>query len=523
MYQTPTFPQFNYVSIPSGHIRAQPIPLATHQFPSQVAYQTMPTQLYFNPSAAAQAYGQMTGNPSTNGQRQTSTPTSGPQSMGQPSSEYPNYMFDMQTVMQPPPQQPAQQTPQQPAPQKAPKKSRAIPIIDPNTGLNILDGAKETNSGTAAVASAAIKISSSTSNNNNNPSSNTSSSSSGNVNMNELTEKVNHISIVKDNEGISEKDNGEPLTPVVSAMSDGPSVDITPKHQVNKIKKMKPPESQQQQPIVVVPIQAVPIAIPVEIPIQVVPIAIVEAAQEIVEIVQDCENNNEQHLELEQDLVMDVEEPVLELAALPIEVSLPMTVESSTVNSIDINDTNNNNYQKVTDDSVSNEGESSTADHHHHQPLAVEQFDETDRAAIVEILQQDTNNNSTETDEKAEAAVLSMLAEGLIAYDDDQWSPVNMAGKKYYTRDQLLKLKDASLVSPLKLPEGVANQLMKNNKDCLANTLTQTMPPIGLRMQPFDAINSVAPKFMSMQQGGRNPYPPKRNSQQGNKQQVKIS
>lgn len=94
-----------------------------------------------------------------------------------------------------------------------------------------------------------------------------------------------------------------------------------------------------------------------------------------------------------------------------------------------------------------------------------------------------------------------------------------MAGKKYYTRDQLLKLKDAVPVPPLKLPEGVANTLLKNNKECLSNTLNQTMPPVGMRL-PFDAINSVAPKFMNNQLSGRNPYANKRPSQQGMKQQV---
>lgn len=126
---------------------------------------------------------------------------------------------------------------------------------------------------------------------------------------------------------------------------------------------------------------------------------------------------------------------------------------------------------------------------------------------------QDTNNNSTETDEK------QAVKDGPIDYDDDQWSPANTAGKKYYTRDQLLKLKEAVAIPPLKLPEGVANTLMKNNKDCLTNTLNQTIPPLGMRM-PFDAINSVAPKFLATQLSGRNPYPNKRPSQQGMKQQV---
>jgi hypothetical protein len=128
---------------------------------------------------------------------------------------------------------------------------------------------------------------------------------------------------------------------------------------------------------------------------------------------------------------------------------------------------------------------------------------------------QDSNNNMAEVDEKP-------TIDGPIDYDDDQWSPANLAGKKYYTRDQLLKLKDAIAVPPVKLPDGVANTLLKNNKEYLTNTLTQQMPPMGMRQGQFDAIT---PKFMPSinHPGGRNPYPSKRPSQPGMQQKVKLS
>lgn len=173
----------------------------------------------------------------------------------------------------------------------------------------------------------------------------------------------------------------------------------------------------------------------------------------------------------------------------------------------DINDTNNNNYQKVTSSSSTPSNENENEEEMINEQI-VNDNDEPDRAVVAEI-PQDTNNNSTETDEKG------ATLESLIQYGDDQWSPANAAGKKYYTRDQLLKLKDAIAVAPVELPEGVSNTLMKFNKEFLTNTLNQQL---GLRT-PYDAINSVAPKWMNTP-GGRNPYPAKRLSQQG-KQQVR--
>lgn len=169
----------------------------------------------------------------------------------------------------------------------------------------------------------------------------------------------------------------------------------------------------------------------------------------------------------------------------------------------DINDTNNNNYQKQP------EAEADV-------PVGPEknENDEPDRAAPVpstDAQPQDTNNNSQETDEKSSTAA---IIEALIQYGDDQWSPANVQGKKYYTRDQLLKLKEASAVAPIELPENVSNTLSRSNKDSLNDTLNQQL---GVR-NPYDAL---VPKWTTPSGGmGRNPYPPKRPSQQGNKQGV---
>lgn len=402
--------------------------------------------------------------PTTNGQRQQGggTTSSGPPSMqGPTNNEYSyNVYADPNTVMQPVMQQQPPQT-VAPPPKTAKKTgSKALTIINPATGKSIFDD---------------------------------DTTSSVNNDVGEKT--ADHHK-----EDSMEKENAEPLTPVVSAMSDGPSVDITPKH-TNKIKKTKPPEIPQladpPKPVVKVE-QKVEVEVEIVVPVQ------------VAAITPDTENNN-------GNLVNAV--PIVEMTEIPqtksvtppptptpiavVAVEAPQIVEfvPQPAVVIDSNDTNNNNYQKVEDEVEE-------------IPEEIPEVDETDRAAVVEI-PQDSNNNSTEADEK--------LGEGLINYDDDQWSPANLAGKKYYTRDQLLKLKDAIGIPQFKLPEGVANTLMKNNKEYLTNTLNQTMPPMGMR-QPYDAINSVAPKFIMNQLGGRNPYPSgKRPSQTGTKQQVKFT
>lgn len=200
---------------------------------------------------------------------------------------------------------------------------------------------------------------------------------------------------------------------------------------------------------------------------------------------------------------------------------------------LDDNDTNNNNYQKVT------------------KPDANEEKEVPVTKKEATPVPQDSNNNSTddkaimtspsirqttptvpapakENEEKPAAAPEPerkvSVVDGPINYDDGQWSPANLTGKKYYTRDQLLKLKDqpvAGATPTLRLPENVAKSLMNNNKDLLTSTLNQTMPIPGMNRIPFDPINAVQPKFMANQpMGGRNNPYQKRPSQQGNKQQM---
>lgn len=231
--------------------------------------------------------------------------------------------------------------------------------------------------------------------------------------------------------------------------------------------------------------------------------------------------------------------PIVE--EVPVLEPLPVEVKTQTAATIELDV--NDNYQKVTK-ALSEEKELK-------QPIKV-----TSRE--VSVTPQDSNNNSTDDKSVMTSPSIRQVSastpvaveekpvnieepvrkvssvEGPIDYDDGQWSPANLEGKKYYTRDQLLKLKDLPIAGAApsmgKLPESVVNILMKNNRDLLTNTLTQTMPAQGMSnsgMQrggnTFDPINSVAPKFMTMGGGGggsRNLYQ-KRPSQQGNnKQQV---
>lgn len=446
IYSQP-LPPYNFV-IPN-HIR-QAVPISAQPYP-QVFAQQLQQFTYYPP---AQSYQQMAGPTSNGGQRQQpTTSSSGPPSMPT-SNEYPSYVYD--TNVMPVMQQ--QQQPAVPPPQKTAKKSgsKALTIINPATGKSIFEDDSST--------------------------------------ISNDKEKVDH-------KEETEKENSEPLTPVVSAMSDGPSVDITPKHTV-KIKKTKPPEA---------------------IPLLADPPKKIEPTVETVDIVsQDCENNNRSVMPeiLTEPFSSSTPPPASEQPMVVVQQS-PQTPIPDPVRGTDSNDTNNNSYKKVTADENQNEKNNLEEVNYYiclkvfsknflflQQPVS----DEIEGLEVIEV-PQDTNNNSTEDEVK------QPIAEGAIDYDDDQWSPANTAGKKYYTRDQLLKLKDIIPVPHLKLPEGVANTLMKNNKECLTNTLNQTMPPMGMR-QPFDAINSVAPKFMNNQLSGRNPYPNKRPSQQGMKQQV---
>jgi hypothetical protein len=407
-------------------------------------------QFYYPP---APSYPQMAA-PTQNGQRQPGTTNSGggPPSMGTPATnEYSSYVYDPSTVGMPPVMQqpPANVAPN--PPKTAKKPSKALLIINPATGKSIFDNEDDTSATTSSAASSDVG-----------------------------GEKV----MTAEKEGSMEKESGEPSTPVVSAMSDGPSVDITPKH-TNKIKKTKPPE-----------VQAMTLADPPK-----VKPTIEKSTEEIVEpsVQADTENNNGtitiETTEMQQQQLPS--KPATPPPAVPQtiaveEVVVIAEVQASSV--IDSNDTNNNNYQKESDENLNEEVNK------------MQESDETDRAVVVEV-PQDSNNNMAEVDEKP-------IMDGPIDYDNDQWSPANTAGKKYYTRDQLLKLKDAIAVPPVKLPDGVANTLLKNNKEYLTNTLTQQMPPMGMRQGQFDAIT---PKFMPSinHPGGRNPYPNKRPSQPG--------
>jgi hypothetical protein len=170
---------------------------------------------------ASPGYGQIAA--PSNGQQRQSTPQASVPAMAPPqTNEYSGYPA-MEVYPSPVMQAPAvtAQAPPQPQ-QKTVKKqgSKAISIINPLTGKNIFEedssaapsGAGASSSGSASAASTASVDKAIT---------------------------ASHIELNKD-EAVEKEvpTTAEPSTPVVSAMSDGPSVDITPKHQVNKIKKL---------------------------------------------------------------------------------------------------------------------------------------------------------------------------------------------------------------------------------------------------------------------------------------------
>lgn len=160
--------------------------------------------------------------------------------------------------------------------------------------------------------------------------------------------------------------------------------------------------------------------------------------------------------------------------------------------------------------------------------------DETDRAVkIVEnkIIVEITESKVSVNEVKIAPVVVETTAPVIAAqefYEADQWSPMNTDGKKYYTRDQLLKLRDSVDNHPrIKLPPNVETTLSTTNKNRLTDVLDHhpqsalqnasgASGNIGLYAKNFQDI--CAPKFfVNQNQNNRNPYP-KRPSQQANKQ-----
>lgn len=162
--------------------------------------------------------------------------------------------------------------------------------------------------------------------------------------------------------------------------------------------------------------------------------------------------------------------------------------------------------------------------------------DETDRAVkIVEnkIIVEITDTKVAVNDVKVAPIVVETPTPAPVIaapafYEADQWSPSNTDGKKYYTRDQLLKLRDSIDNHPrIKLPPNVETTLFTTNKNRLTDVLDHhpqsalqnaggASGNIGLYAKNFQDI--CAPKFfVNQNQNNRNPYP-KRPSQQGNKQ-----
>lgn len=200
---------FGYVQFQGAHVRS----------PYSFVHQYQPVFNQYAPAAAN--YGQMAA--PANGQQRQSAPQTVAPSMAPPVNEYPSYVFEP-SVMQAAPV-PAQPPPPTQQPQKTVARkagSKALLIINPNTGKSIFDvddssstasgGSSGTNSaGGTSIATVDKAI----------------TASHNELNKDEAVDKETLSSTAP-----------EPSTPVVSAMSDGPSVDITPKHQVNKIKKV---------------------------------------------------------------------------------------------------------------------------------------------------------------------------------------------------------------------------------------------------------------------------------------------
>jgi hypothetical protein len=196
---------YGFVLPPGAHVRApfgyMPFPQVYNQFtPAAANYQQLPA-------------------PANSQQRQNSQPQATPQQTMAPqqANEYSQYqnMDVYPTVMQTAPVPTQQAPPPQAQPQKTVKKagSNAIKIINPATGKSIFEDESNASGG--------------------------SSSGGGSIATVDKAITASHNELNKDEAVDKEQEKEkEPSTPVVSAISDGPSVDITPKHQVNKNKQV---------------------------------------------------------------------------------------------------------------------------------------------------------------------------------------------------------------------------------------------------------------------------------------------
>lgn len=117
----------------------------------------------------------------------------------------------------------------------------------------------------------------------------------------------------------------------------------------------------------------------------------------------------------------------------------------------------------------------------------------------------------------------SVTKQLLIEYVEGQWSPLNQEGKKFYSFDQMLKLKDDPKCKekPANLPENCEVSL----KEIREQNRNEAILGKGF-LKPFSGNgneNNLLPAFaksnLPQRGGGGGPFQGKRSSQQGNKQQ----
>lgn len=210
----PRQPQMNQQFIYQHNGLPYAVPFVFNSAPHvrpQYGYAYVP-QPFNNYAAAPQGYQQMQA--SSNGQQRQSTPQAAVQTMApSQTNDFSGYsgMEVYQSSMQAP-TAPAQAPPQPQQKTNTVKRtaSKAIAIINPVTGKNIFEDDSSAGGTGASIATVDKAI----------------TASHNELNKDEAVEKELLLT------------TSEPSTPVVSAISDGPSVEITPKHQINKSKKL---------------------------------------------------------------------------------------------------------------------------------------------------------------------------------------------------------------------------------------------------------------------------------------------
>lgn len=248
-------------------------------------------------------------------------------------------------------------------------------------------------------------------------------------------------------------------------------------------------------PIEPVEIPVEPIEVPVEITTPVVSVISGLITDEILPVVETIE-------QIVEPIVEQIVEPVIENSVADEEISEPITSEVEEISESD-----------ETDKAIVNEPQ-------------IEKLNLSETKPVEEVIE--TKDETTTTVDETE--VVEAIPAKLIDYDDGQWSPSNPDGKKYYTKDQLMKLKENpnSLTKPDNIHDSdillktIRTATTGQNSENWKNTKQSSNSGGANFLMPNFARNSQNLNRGGSVQGGNQNYQ-KRSSQTGGQNNNKNS